>query len=180
MNHLEPLCWPVPLLREGLAAHEREPLLQQHGAELISLSIRSTFRVIASFLEGCRQSAPPTFLAGSIHGARELGRVTFELAFDHALLECRLRSDWERCLEDLDRLPRSLSGGAALPRWELVHALDTLIGLLIQLDGPIGRQIASLQAPTLNRPSTVRSRTRCPRAVKVRGGDAARDLASGS
>jgi hypothetical protein len=135
MNHLEPLSWPAPLRSDGLVAHEREALLQQHLATILALSVRSTFRVIATFLEGCRQSASPAVLAGSVHAARELGRITFELAGARSLVSAPLRMDCALCLDGLERLAESQSAGESLPHWELAHALDTLIALVVQLDG---------------------------------------------
>lgn len=150
MNHLEPLFWSGPLQGNELLQHQHELMAYRHSRAKLSLSIRSSFRVIATFLEGCRQSMPPSYLAGSVHAARELGLITLELAIDGCLLDGSLREDCVRCLDGLKQLAHSLLEAQNMPQRELAHSLDNLIALLIQLEGVALAHPAISSAPPLN------------------------------
>lgn len=134
MNHVVPLSWPAPPRGDARVAYRHEALMRQHFAALLSLSVRSTFRVIATFLEGRRHSLPAVCLAGPVRAAHDLGCITLDLAAEGSLIDAPMRIDCERCLDGLEQLAGLLSDGESSPPWQLDHGLDTLIALLIQLD----------------------------------------------
>lgn len=135
---------------------------RQHDAALISLSVQSSLRLIATFLEACRQALPCGLMASHVRGTRELGCVTFDLAVEQGLIGGQLRSDWVRCLDDLAGLANSLSCGTNLTRWELVHALDTLVALSVQLDATARERAAGGRKRTLAPRSSAHGKARSP------------------
>lgn len=103
------------------------------------LATRSTFRLIEEFHRGCRQAASPMRQAATLNAVVELARVDFALMAWLPWSSRQLSSDCARCLVDLQGLVGELARGASPPANTLLHALDTLIVLLIQNDRPTGR-----------------------------------------
>lgn len=150
MHHLELLA---PQCAAALSKNERVLPPRQHDTGLISRSVRSVFREIATFLARLRRSESRAALAESAQGASTLARVAYELAIGGAFVEGPQRLNWERCLEALESLPDTLTDGRTLPHWELAHAMDTLIGLLVQLDHSTSVRSAARFDRTRMRPS---------------------------
>ncbi|MEQ1692323.1 MAG: hypothetical protein ABMA00_13615 [Gemmatimonas sp.] len=88
-----------------------------------------------AFRRGVERSAAPTRLAAIANATLELARLEFTLLEWEQWCDSRFRSDCNRCVVRLEELVVALSGNQALQTLELIHAMDTLIALLVQADG---------------------------------------------
>jgi hypothetical protein len=159
MNHLEPLSWDALAPRVPHIACGQDVLVHadqlpsnnpaQAGLRFIrsSLSIRSIFRLIEVFRRGAEQAALPTRLAATASAALELARVEFALGQWQPWFSAALLVESDRCVAELEDLVSTLSGGQDLPTLELIHVFDTLIALLVQVDGASGDGAGLLSRP---------------------------------
>jgi hypothetical protein len=160
MNHLEPLSWGalaphVPLIACGqdvLVHADQLPSNNpaQAGLRFIrsSLSVRSIFRLIEVFRRGAERAASPTRLAATACAALELARVEFALGQWQPWFGAGFFAESDRCIAELEDLVTALSDGKHLPPLELIHVFDTLIALLVQVDGANGEGAGRLSRPT--------------------------------
>jgi hypothetical protein len=159
MHHLEPLFWDahapsVPLIACGhdiLVHVDQLPSSNpaQAGLRFIrsSLSIRSIFRQIEVFRRGAEHSVLPTRQAATAHAALELARVEFAMGQWQPWSSAGFRAESDRCVAELEALVSDLSRGKDLPPFELAHAFDALIALLVQIDGASGAGAARPSRP---------------------------------
>ena len=147
MHHLEPLSWdagstsaPFVARQQGAltrgAIPESEATARQdldHARSAVAA--HAIFRLILTFRRGVEQSVAPTSLAAIADAALELARLEFALLEREPWCGSRFRSDCNHCLAGLEELAAALSDNQALPTFELIHAMDTLIALLVQADG---------------------------------------------
>jgi len=68
--------------------------------------------------------------------ALELARIEFELRAWKLRRNAQWGADCDQCLVELEALATALSNGNLAPSSVLVHAMDTLIVLLVQFDTP--------------------------------------------
>jgi hypothetical protein len=111
-------------------------------ASMVSISIRSTFRMIANFIEAQENPKSTAGLVGPAYAACELGRMSFELAAKGFLIDHRLCLESALCTERIARLAAVPSVGDRQTREELRRAVDGLIVLLFRLEGAVARSLA--------------------------------------
>lgn len=164
MNHLEPLSWDADAPRGPFIACEEDVLVHadqlpssnqaQAGLRFIrsSLSTRSIFRLIDVFRRAAEQPVLPVRLAVTAFAALELARVEFALGQWQPWFSAGFLADSDRCIAELEGLVSALSGGTQLPPLELIHVFDTLIALLVQVDGAHGEGAGRVHPPITNEP----------------------------
>ena len=147
MHHLEPLSWvagstSAPFIARQQAALNRGDILRSEGTARADLgharsvfTTHAIFGLILAFRRGVEKSVAPTSLAAIAHAALELARLEFALLEWEPWSSSRFRSDCNHCIVGLEELAVALSGNQPLPTVELIHAMDTLIALLVQADG---------------------------------------------
>ena len=147
MHHLEPLSWDVGSASASFIARPQgapnlgDVLISKRTVREELDHARSAFaahailRLILTFSRGVEQSVAPTSLAAIAHATVELARLEFALLEWDPWCGSRFRSDCKRCIAGLEELVVALSGNQALPTFALIHAMDTLIALLVQADG---------------------------------------------
>jgi hypothetical protein len=91
-------------------------------------------RLIAEFRRGVQRAAVPSSLAATANAVLELARFDFVLMARGPRRPAGFRSECNRCFVELEGLVDALSGNQILPPLELIHALDSLIALLVQAD----------------------------------------------
>ena len=100
------------------------------------LTIRSIARIVGTFRQGVQQGVPSAVLAPIAMAALELARIEFELRAWKLRRNAQWGADCDQCLVELEALATALSNGNLAPSSVLVHAMDTLIVLLVQFDTP--------------------------------------------
>lgn len=147
MHHLEPLSWDVgstraPFIARPQGALNRGDILRSEGTAREDLdharsafTTHAIFGLILAFRRGVERSAAPTRLAAIANATLELARLEFTLLEWEQWCDSRFRSDCNHCIAGLEELVVALSGNQPLPTFELIHAMDTLIALLVQADG---------------------------------------------
>ncbi|MEQ1684933.1 MAG: hypothetical protein ABL916_14900 [Burkholderiaceae bacterium] len=147
MHHLEPLSWDAGSTSATSTTRQQGPLTRgapprsagcarEHLDHARStLATHAIFRLIASFRRAVERCAPPTSLATITNAVLELARLEFTLVTREPWCSARLCADCNRCIGELEGLVAALSGNQPLPTFELVHAMDTLIALLVQAEG---------------------------------------------
>jgi len=147
MHYLEPLSWDASSTSAPFIARQQGPLTrgdtprsesaarEELDSARSAFATHAIFRLIAKFRRGVEQSAPPMSLAVIANAALELARLEFALLEWEPWCSARLCSDCNQCIVELDGLVVALSGNQTLPTLELIHAMDTLIALLVQADG---------------------------------------------
>ena len=152
MHHLEPLSWhagstSAPVITQQHAALTKRVTLTSEGSfrenldhARCAVATQAIFRLISAFRRGVDQSVAPTSLAAIAQAALELTRLEFARLDWGPSCSSRFRSDCNHCISGLEGLVDALSGDQSLSALELIHAMDTLIALLVQADG--ARRIA--------------------------------------
>lgn len=152
MHHLEPLSWhagstSAPAITQQHAALTKRVTLTSEGSfrenldhARCAVATQAIFRLISAFRRGVDQSVAPTSLAAIAQAALELTRLEFARLDWGPSCSSRFRSDGNHCISGLEGLVDALSGDQSLSALELIHAMDTLIALLVQADG--ARRIA--------------------------------------
>jgi hypothetical protein len=147
MHHLEPLSWDAgstsaPFIARQQGALNKGDILRSECTAREDLddarsafAAHAIFRLILAFRRGVEQSVAPTSLAAIANAALELARLEFALLEREPWCGSRFRSDCNHCIVGLEELVVALSGDQPLPAFELIHAMDTLIALLVQADG---------------------------------------------
>ena len=173
MNHLEPLSWDalaprVPFITgaQDVFVHaDQLPCNNPAQAALRfirgSLSIRSIFRLIEVFHRGAEQAILPTRLATTACAALELARVEFAFGQWQPWFSAALLVESDRCVAELEGLVSALSDGTHLPPPELIHAFDSLIALLVQVDGANG-EAAGLRSRATDANAAAHGARSCP------------------
>lgn len=147
MHHLEPMSWDAGPTSDPFIARQPGSLNsgdQPRRAGSVRADVdharsafatHAIFRLILAFLRGVERSAAPTRLAAIVNALLELARLEFTLLEWAPWCDSQFRSDCSRCIAGLEELVVALSGNQHLPTFELIHAMDTLIALLVRADG---------------------------------------------
>jgi hypothetical protein len=147
MHHLEPLSFEASLpgafhfvQRPEELTLGKMPRLAGHackGRDQVRSSCvtHAICGLISAFRRGVEQSVAPTGLAAIANAALELARIEFALLGTEPWSDARFTSKCNRCIADLEVLVDALTAGQSMPTDELMHAMDTLIALLVQMDG---------------------------------------------
>ena len=164
MNHLEPLSWDAHTPRVPLTPCAQDVWVHadqlpssnpaQAGLRFVrsSLSIRSIFRLIEVFRHGAEQCVEPARLAVTAFAALELARVEFALGQWQPGFSAGFLAESDRCVAELEGLVNALSDGAQFRPLELSHVFDTLIALLVQVDGAHREGVGRVHPPITNEP----------------------------
>jgi hypothetical protein len=104
----------------------------QRVLQVQAIATHALFRVIADFRLGVDESTAPMSLATTANALLELARLYFVLMERELWCSTSFHAEANACIVELEGLVAALSDNQRLAPVELIHAMDSLIALLVQ------------------------------------------------